>query len=94
MVESEKLTSEQRKQSNIREKQLGEIKAKTRNRNFEGTVLLLSLTFTLQPVWLGRSYQEYENPASTAIGVNVARNPLTTKRWHHTGRHFVYTTII
>jgi len=33
------------------------------------SVLLLCLTSILQPVWLGRLYQEYETPASIAIQV-------------------------
>jgi len=48
-------------------------------------VLLLCLTSTLQPVWLGRTEQEFKTAASIAIRVTEERNPPTTERLQHTG---------
>jgi len=39
------------------------------------------MTSFLQPVWLGRPYQEYKTPARITIWVNEAHNPPTTKMW-------------
>jgi len=63
----------------VQERKIG----KQRGRKDCAATLLLCLTSILQPVRLGRPYQEYKTPVSIAIRVIEVRNPpypLPTKR--------------
>jgi len=66
-------------------------------------VLPLCLTSILQPVCIGRPYQEYKTPVSIANRVIEVLNPsptttTTTERWQYTGviwtkLYYVYNTL-
>ena len=47
--------------------------------------MLLGLTSTFQPLWLGWPYQEHEAPASTAFQVTEVLNTPTTERCSELG---------